>query len=412
MDVKDILTRYQSVPGDIKDRTAQTESVTDVNSDVRVKKEVHNTHQLEYYLVADGASGMSMKLKVNDVKIEDVEQTDCDSKMAPMADVPDTDRPHPVLLVQVKQELDDVDGVCTEHITTVHSDIHIPVYGVSFAEENNNSYDSEVSVKQEVDNIHHWYTDVTDNSSELQISMEINDVKHATNARVEYSSTVSPEAEIGPHTPLPLLSVKIKEEIDDVESRSIMHTRFHTDHMAVPSSEKSHTCVTCSKSFTNKSYLTTHVATQHGDRRHECGTCAQSFTTRGNLTRHMAIVHDGERRYSCVTCMKSFKQKRDHTNHMLVHSGIKPHTCVTCTKTFSRKRTLSSHIVTVHGGERRHTCHACVICAREFAQKSTLARHTSIAHGDEILHTCETCRQSFILKSNLTKHVATVHGDD
>jgi hypothetical protein len=47
IDVKDVLTRYQEVPRDIKDSTAQTESVTDGNNDVTLKKGVDNTHQLE-----------------------------------------------------------------------------------------------------------------------------------------------------------------------------------------------------------------------------------------------------------------------------------------------------------------------------------------------------------------------------
>jgi hypothetical protein len=68
-----------------------------------------------------------------------------------MADVHYNDILHPVLRVQVKQELDDVNSVCTEHSTTVHSDIHIPVRGVSSGEKSNNTYKNEVSVKQDVD---------------------------------------------------------------------------------------------------------------------------------------------------------------------------------------------------------------------------------------------------------------------
>jgi hypothetical protein len=125
MDVKDILTGCQEVLGDSKDTTTKTEYVTEDNRDVPVKTEVESTDQLDYYVVNHGASGMSVEIKARDIKLEDVEQTYCDSKMAPMADVPVTDRPHAVLLVQVKHELDDVDSICTESSTTVHSDIHV-----------------------------------------------------------------------------------------------------------------------------------------------------------------------------------------------------------------------------------------------------------------------------------------------
>jgi hypothetical protein len=214
MDVKDMLTRYHDVPGDIKGSKSQTESVTDGNNDVTVKKEMDNTHHLEYCVVNYGASRTSMDREINDVKLENVEQTYCDSKMA--LDVPDTDRPHPVLLVQVKQELDDVDSVCTGHSTTVHCVMHFPECGVSSGEETNNTCDSEDSVKQEVDDTHHCYTAVTEILSELPIAMEVNDVKHEPSTHVEHSSTVSPDAEIGAHTPLPLVPVKNKEEIKDV----------------------------------------------------------------------------------------------------------------------------------------------------------------------------------------------------
>jgi hypothetical protein len=160
MDVKDILTRHLEVPGDIKDTTLQTDSVTDGNSDVTVKKEVENTDQLEYCVVNDGGSGMSMKMEVKDIKLEDVEQiygdskmasmadveqTYCDSKMTPMVDVSDTDRPHPVLLLHVKQELEDVDGVYTEPSTTVHTVMQLSGCAMSSAAE---TYDSEVSDKR------------------------------------------------------------------------------------------------------------------------------------------------------------------------------------------------------------------------------------------------------------------------
>jgi hypothetical protein len=371
MDVKDMLTQCQEVPGDIKHTTAQTESVADRNSDVTVMKELYNTHQVDYYVVNNGASGMLMDGEINNVKLENSEQTDCDSPIAPYGD-----SPHPVLLVQVKQELDDVDGVCTEH-----SDIQFPECGVSSGELTNNTYDNEVSVVGEV-----------------------NDVKHEPSAHAEYSSIVSAEVEIGPHTPLPLLPVQIKEEIDDVESESITHKHYHTDNMTVHSGIKPHTCVTCSKSFTTKSYLTTHVATVHGgERRHQCGTCHKLFSTKGNLTVHITAVHDGERRYSCGTCMKSFAYKRILTDHMLVHSCINPHLCVTCSKSFTRRGNLTTHVATVHGVERRHKCGTCKAL---FTTKNHLNTHIDTVHR---VHKCGTCHKSFYTKRNLTVHMTTVH---
>jgi hypothetical protein len=162
-------------------------------------------------------------------------------------------------------------------------------------EKTNNTCDSEVAVKQDVDDTHHCYADITDIPSELPIAMECNDVKHDPSTRVECSSFVSIDTEIGTHSSLPLLPVNIKEEIDHVESESITHKHCHTDRMAVHGGIKPHTCVTCYKAFIRKDHLNAHMAT----------------------------VHSGGRRYSCDTCMKSFAHRQTLTNHILVHSGIK-----------------------------------------------------------------------------------------
>jgi hypothetical protein len=70
--------------------------------------------QLFYNVVSGGASGITMDMKVKGV----------------LGDVPDTGIPYPVLFVQVKQEIDDVEGVCPEHDTTVYSDIKLDEYGM------------------------------------------------------------------------------------------------------------------------------------------------------------------------------------------------------------------------------------------------------------------------------------------
>jgi hypothetical protein len=219
MDVKDILTRCQEVSGDIKETTAQTES--DGNNDVPVKKEVDNTHQIEYNVVTDG--GMSMHMGFKDVQLE---QTVCEHKMEMMADVSDTGRPHPVLLVQVKRDLD-VHGVCPQHGTIVHGDRTLPGCGTACAEESKNTCNRDVSVKQEVDNTHHLYNDVTDDTIEMSIKVEVNDVKHESTANMECASNLSPGVNIQDahtpypvlldiHTPYPVLLAKVKEEMGEV----------------------------------------------------------------------------------------------------------------------------------------------------------------------------------------------------
>jgi hypothetical protein len=70
-------------------------------SGVSVKQHVDAVHHVHGYdLVIGDTSGVSVNMRVMDVNVEQVEQTDYDAAM--MA-VPDTDMPYPVLRVKVKQ---------------------------------------------------------------------------------------------------------------------------------------------------------------------------------------------------------------------------------------------------------------------------------------------------------------------
>jgi hypothetical protein len=60
MEAKDTLTRCQEMPVDTKEDTHNLNTSVAYASDVPVKKEVDNTHTLEYNVVADGASEISM----------------------------------------------------------------------------------------------------------------------------------------------------------------------------------------------------------------------------------------------------------------------------------------------------------------------------------------------------------------
>jgi hypothetical protein len=190
MEAKDALARRQEMPVDTKEDTHNlTTSVSyDNTSDVSVKKEVDNAHTLEYNVCTDGASGISMEaqgVKDKDIKVEHIAQTDCDSKMELAADIPNTGRPYPVLLVQVKQELVDVEGICPEHDTTVHRDRKLPGCIVSPADDTKSTKprekhpkdNNEVPVIQEVDNLHQVLPVINTDTRAMQIDIEVKDVK-------------------------------------------------------------------------------------------------------------------------------------------------------------------------------------------------------------------------------------------
>jgi hypothetical protein len=199
--------------------------------------EVDNTYTLEYTVGTDGASGISMVLEDEDVKVEHVAQTDCDSTMELTDDIPDTGRPYPVLLVQVKQEIDDVEGVCPEHDTTVYSDIKLPEYGMSSVDDTKFSTprstyltdNSDVSVKQEPDNMHQGLTVInTAESTSLNINMGVKDFTIEPNIHMECASNIHPDVEDQvTHKPIPVLLVNVKQEVDVSTSHvQVKHHRY------------------------------------------------------------------------------------------------------------------------------------------------------------------------------------------
>jgi hypothetical protein len=269
MEAKYTLTRCQEMPVDTKEDThnVNTSVSYDNASDVPVKKEVDNALTLDNKVVTGGASGISMVMEDEDVKVEHVAQTDCDSKMKLTADIPDTGRPYPVLLVQVKQEIDDIEGICPEHDTTVYSDIKLPGYSMSSVDDTKFSTprskyltdNSDMSVKQEVDNMHQGLTVINTTSRALKINMEVKYVKIEPNIHMECASDLNADTEDQvTHKPLPVLLVNVKKEDDEEESECVEH------EAVVLGSRSTHECKTCTKSFTHKHNLTQHLVIHSG----------------------------------------------------------------------------------------------------------------------------------------------------
>jgi hypothetical protein len=436
MESKYTPTRCQKMPVDTKEDThnVNTSVSYDNASDVTVKKEVDNKYTLVYNVVTDVASKMSMVMEDEDVKLERLAQTDCDRKMELTAKIPDTGRPYPVLLVQVKQELDDVEGGCPEHDTTVHSDIKLPDYGMWSGDDTKFAiprskyltHISDMSVKQEVHSMHQGLSVINTDTRAMKIDMEVKDVKIEPIIHMECASNLYPDMKDQVTHPLPVLLVNVNKEVDKEESECVEHKaailssrRTHTcktcmktytdkrdltGHMVVHSVFKSFTCLTCTKSFTQKCHLIRHMDNVHGgEKLHTCGTCMKSFTSNAHLTTHVATVHRGERSYTCETCMKSFTQKGHLTSHIAtVHNEERRHTCGTCLKSFALKFGLTRHM-TVHSGIKPYKC---VTCTKSFTQKGHLITHVATVHGGDKLHTCDTCLKSFTTKSYLTKHMA------
>ncbi|XP_029644715.1 zinc finger protein 436-like [Octopus sinensis] len=80
-----------------------------------------------------------------------------------------------------------------------------------------------------------------------------------------------------------------------------------------------------------------------------CNICGKIFS-RHNLERHKR-THRGEKLFTCLTCDRSFSQKSHLTVHERIHTGVRPFKCNICGCAFSRKDYLVRHTRTQHSGK-------------------------------------------------------------
>ena len=144
-------------------------------------------------------------------------------------------------------------------------------------------------------------------------------------------------------------------------------------------SEEHCLCVTCGKSFRNRTLLEKHKRTHTGENRYPCSTCGKSFELRSHLVVHERI-HTNDRPYSCTTCQKRFKQRCNLSRHERIHTGEKPYTCTVCDKSFTQASTLATHSLS-HTPKK--LTYSCRTCGKAFNDKKYLVRHERIHTGEK-----------------------------
>ncbi len=164
--------------------------------------------------------------------------------------------------------------------------------------------------------------------------------------------------------------------------------------------EETVSCTWCKTQFKDKNTLLDHIKQTHRvNRVHTCMECSKVFTQKSNLKAHYR-VHTGEKPFKCTYCTKTFAQKSNLMNHILVHTRDKPFECPICKRAFSQRSNLKSHIFT-HTGEKPYKCN---LCDKDFVQKSNLVSHVR-THTSEKPHHCNVCDKYFSQRSNLVSHL-------
>ena len=180
------------------------------------------------------------------------------------------------------------------------------------------------------------------------------------------------------------------------------HVLMHTRQQPL------YNCLTCGKSFSQKSYLKNHERRNHTSEKHErynmkdkpykCSKCTKSFSWKISLERHETI-HTGDQPFQCPTCSKKFIYQNNLDNHVMIHKGSFPFHCTVCGIGSPSQSQLNIH-ERIHTGERPHKCKTC---SKLFRTKSELTRHERI-HTNEKPFQCNTCKKCFYEQYWLKKH--------
>lgn len=109
-------------------------------------------------------------------------------------------------------------------------------------------------------------------------------------------------------------------------------------------------CSRCGKVYLDPKALKQHVRQVHerSAQLHCTAGCEFIFSSKYALGRHVREVHNRRQEHTCLHCSKQFTQHSNLKQHMLIHIGAKPFPCRDCKSAFTTKQCLQVHYRKVH----------------------------------------------------------------
>ncbi|CAD6215532.1 GSCOCG00000341001-RA-CDS [Cotesia congregata] len=209
--------------------------------------------------------------------------------------------------------------------------------------------------------------------------------------------------------PFPRFSDQLNDE-ENLASNGNLPVQINSEHEL----DKKHKCLTCNKTFAQKSKLKTHELSHTGEKPFQCVNCDKAYTSKSKLNAHMRL-HTGSNVHRCDVCQKTFSYPSYLVEHLKTHSinnknenknngnidlNSEKFECSICGKKFRIKKNLRLHLK-LHSGKDLFNCE---ICDKVFSQKYNLKVHMRIHKGIKI-HKCKYCSKSFSEKGNYKEHL-------
>ena len=195
-------------------------------------------------------------------------------------------------------------------------------------------------------------------------------------------------------------------------------------------------CLTCKKTFYNKTNLKRHenIHVENPPDFH-CDICDKKFSRKDNLFQHRERVHklfninidamkpeSQQSSFQCKMCSADFGPNQDAlVNHILNKVCQKRGDflevneegrieCNICDKTYTEMNSLKKHIRSKH--QPGNPSVSCDLCGKIYADMSSLTRHMNATHGSaKKENICEKCGVKFTRRHTLARHMRVLHQD-
>ncbi|XP_035700591.1 zinc finger protein 600-like isoform X2 [Folsomia candida] len=194
-------------------------------------------------------------------------------------------------------------------------------------------------------------------------------------------------------------------------TRQDLQRHFNAKHISTPRPRYPCKFPGCGKTYLEKSTATHHFQLEHVQNlvRFPCPLCEKEFKDKAYVAKHIAI-HTTEKSHKCEICQKSFVEAVSLKNHKIhQEKSVRPvFACTFCLDSFLSYAGRRDHIQTYHKREK----YPCSLCDKIFSSKSGLRQHKIAKHSknEKDYHACNKCEYKSWLKSQITMHNRRKHG--